>query len=120
MSSRQEIQCVSFRLKPWPATQGSLGPAAATNLEMPGVDLVDDLKVAGKNALQHVDGPAFQGLREQGVVGVGKGLRDDAPGLLPLELLLVHEDSHELGDAEGRVGVVKLDSHLHGRTRKHT
>ena len=63
-------------------------------------------------------GPAFQGLREQGVVGVGKGPGDDAPGLLPGQLLQVHEDVHELGDAEGRVRVVELDGHLHGRTRE--
>ena len=98
--------------------QGGLGLAAVTNLEMPGVDLVDDLKVAGKNTLQHVDGPAFQGLREEGVVGVGKGPGDDAPGFLPGQLLQVHENVHELGDAESWVRVVELDGHLHERTRE--
>ena len=74
--------------------------------------------MAGKNTLQHVDGPAFQGLGEQGVVGVGKGPGDNAPGLPPGQLLQVHEDVHELGDAEGRVGVVELDSHLYERARE--
>ena len=44
------------------------------------------------------------------MVGVAHDLRHDAPGVIPLELLLVDEDTHELGAAHGGVRVVGVDS----------
>jgi hypothetical protein len=51
------------------------------------------------------------------VVGVGVDLAGDGPGLLPGEPLVVHEDSHELGDTEGGMGVVELDGDLEEEVR---
>ena len=50
-----------------------------------------------------------RGLGQDGVVGVAHDLRHDVPGVIPLELLLVDEDAHELGAAHGRVRVVGVD-----------
>ena len=73
---------------------------------MSGVYLIDNLKVSGQHVLQHLDGPPLQGLREEGVVCVGKGLGTDAPGLVPSKLLVVNQDAHELRNGHGRVGVI--------------
>ena len=57
------------------------------DLQVAGVDLVYDLKVTGENPFNHGDGPSLEGLREKGVVGVGKGPSADCPRLLPAQLL---------------------------------
>lgn len=74
-------------------------------------DLVDDLVHAGEELGEHADGPLLQGLGQDGVVGVAHDLRHDVPGVIPLELLLVDEDAHELGAAHGGVRVVGVDGH---------
>ena len=74
-------------------------------------DLVDDLVHAGEELGEHADGPLLQGLGQDGVVGVAHDLRHDVPGVIPLELLLVDEDAHELGAAHGRVGIVGVDGY---------
>ena len=56
--------------------------------------------------------PHFQGFRQQGVAGVVEGLGGDGPGGVPVVAVLVDEDAHELGDADDRVGVVKLEGDL--------
>ena len=88
----------------------------------------------GQDGLEHGDWPPLQSLGEDGVVGVGTALHRHIPGLHhstvsahmdisgqksqiftyggPVERLLVHEDPHELGYGQGRVGVVQLDGHL--------
>ena len=78
------------------------------------VDFVDDLEVAGQDALEEGDRPAFESLGHEGVVGVAEGAHDDAPGVVPLEVFLVEEDAHEFGDGEGGMGVVELDGDLVG------
>ena len=55
-------------------------------LQVPPVDLVDDLQVPRQQVMEKVDGPALQGFRQDGVVGVGTGTNHDVPGL--------HTDSH--------------------------
>ena len=74
-------------------------------------DLVDDLVHAGEELGERADGPLLQSLGQDGVVGVAHDLRHDVPGVVPLELLLVDEDTHELGAAHGGVRVVSMDCH---------
>lgn len=50
-------------------------------LQVPPVDLVDDVQVTGQQVFEEVDGPALQGLRQDGVIGVGTGADHDVPGL---------------------------------------
>ena len=79
---------------------------------MPGIDLIDNLQVSGQHVLEHLHRPSLQGLRKEGVVSVGKCLGADAPGFVPTEFLLVHEDVHEFRDRHGWMSVIKLDRHL--------
>ena len=54
------------------------------------------------------------------MVGVAHDLRHDVPGVIPLELLLVDEDAHELGDDERGVRVVDLNDILFVEVRRRT
>ncbi len=74
-------------------------------------DLVDNLVHTGEELGEHADGPLLQGLGQDSVVGVAHDLRHDAPSVIPLELFLVDEDTHELGTAHGGVRVVGVDGH---------
>ena len=77
-------------------------------LEEAGIDLVNDFQQAGQQALEQMHRPAFQGLGQQRVVGIGHGIAGDFPGRLPLHFLFVHQQAHEFGHGNGRVGVVEL------------
>ena len=44
------------------------------------------------------------------MVGVAERRDGDAPRLVPVEIALVDQQPHELGDADRRVGVVELQS----------
>ena len=85
-----------------------------TGLQVACIDLIDDLQVSWQYLLYHGHWPALQGLRQQSMVGVGKGLGADCPGLLPANLLEVHEDTHQLCDGHGRVSVIQLNGNLEG------
>ena len=76
------------------------------------VDDVDDFKMPRQHALQQVHGPPLQCFREDGVVGIGARAPHDTPSAVPLHLLHVNEDPHELRDGQRWMGVVKLDRHL--------
>ena len=65
--------------------------------------------MAGQNAPEERNGPFFQGLRQEGVVRIAEGLPRDLPGLVPAHVMDIHEQAHQLGDADRRVGVVELD-----------
>ena len=79
------------------------------------VDLVDQLEVAGQQGAEHVDRPLLEGLRQQGVVGVCAGPDRQIPRFVPSQLVLVHQEPHQLQDRQGRVGVVHLDRRLVGK-----
>ena len=80
-----------------------------------GVDLVDDLEMTGQHLLEQADGPLLQCFRQQGVVGVGEDLVADGPGGIPVQVFLVHQHPHQLGDGHCRVGIVELDGNLRGK-----
>ena len=50
-------------------------------LQVPPVDLVDDLQVSRQEVFEEVDRPALESFRQDSVVGVGAGLNHDVPGL---------------------------------------
>ena len=58
-------------------------------LHKPAVDLLHDLVDTRKQTGEQLDGPFFQGLGHDGMVGVGAGLCGDLPGLIPFQVLLV-------------------------------
>ena len=76
------------------------------------IDFVDDLEMSWEEGLQHGHGPALECLGEQSVVGVGEGAHADIPGLVPLETLDVHEETHQLRNADRGMCVVQLNCHL--------
>ena len=78
----------------------------------PAVDLLDDLVYTRKQAGEQLDRPFFQCLGHDGMVGVGHGLCGHFPCLVPLQLLLVQQDTHQLGNCYGGMGIVHLEGVL--------
>lgn len=48
---------------------------------MPLVDLVDDVEVTRQQVFEEINGPTLQGLRQDGVIGIGTGANHDVPSL---------------------------------------
>ena len=80
--------------------------------EKSAVDLEDDLQMARQHVLQQIDGPLLERLGHERVIGVSAGGIGDLPGAIPVEIVLVHQHAHQLGDGEGRVRVIELDGDL--------
>ena len=85
-----------------------LRETAAHLVEEAAVDLQDDLQVPRQQVGEQVHRPLLQGLGQQGVVGVVEGGAGDRPGPLPVVVVEVDEQPHQLGHGDGRVGVVEL------------
>ena len=79
------------------------------------VDAEDDFQVARQHMLHQRHRPGFQRFGHQRVVGVAEGVAGDFPGRCPGEPMLVHQQAHQLGHADGGVGVVQVDGHLVGQ-----
>jgi hypothetical protein len=73
------------------------------------VDPVDDLQVAGQDALEQVQRPGFERLGKEGVVGVRERADGDLPGISPGQAMLVREQPHKLSDCNAGMGVVELN-----------
>jgi hypothetical protein len=84
------------------------------------VDLEDDIHVPRQDPADEVHRPGFQCFGQHRVVGVGKGFFTDGPGVVPCQPFLVHEQAHEFGNGDGRVGVVELDGNEVGQFCKIT
>jgi hypothetical protein len=78
------------------------------------VDVVDDLKVTGKEVLHEWNRPLLKSLRKDCVVRIAESLLDDAPGLVPLQTLKVDQDAQQFRDRKRWVSVVKLNGDLVG------
>ena len=78
-------------------------------LEVLGIDAIDDLQMARQHALEQVDRPGLQRLRQQRVVGVGERADGDLPGVAPRQAMHVDQEPHQLGDRDARMRVVELD-----------
>jgi hypothetical protein len=89
-------------------------------LEVQPVDQVDDLHVARQQPLHQLHRPRLQRLRQQGVVGVMQGVGGDLPRILPGEVVLLHQDAHQLRHGDGRMGVVELDRGVVGQRAQGT
>ena len=87
----------------------------ARRLQQAGVDLVDDLHVARQQPLEERHRPALQRLGQERVVGVADAVpRVSSQASSNSSSWIVHQEPHQLGDADRRVGVVELDRHLVG------
>ena len=78
----------------------------------PAVDLLHDLINTRKQAGEQLNRPFLQSLGHDRVVRVSAGLRGDLPCLIPLQMLFVHQNPHELGHGHARMGVVHLEDCL--------
>ena len=94
------------------AVAGEPGPDL---VEQAAVDLEDDLEMARQQHLEPRQRPLLQRLGQERVIRVGERPSGEIPGLVPAEVRLVEQDSHELGDGQRRVGVVELDGDLPGK-----
>ena len=52
-------------------------------------------------------GPFLQRFRQQCMIGVGKCVGVISHALFPIHLVLIHEESHQFGHGNGRVGVIQ-------------
>ena len=71
--------------------------------------------MSGQDCLQHGDGPALQGLGQNGVVGVGARPVHQLERLVPRQTLKVNEDTHQLRDGQRGMGVIQLNGNLQSR-----
>ena len=78
------------------------------------VNAADDVHNLGNHGAQQVQGPLFQSLGHDGVVGVGEGALGDGEALLEIHAL-VHQQTDELGDGHGRMGIVQLNGIVVGK-----
>ena len=79
------------------------------------VYLYDDGEDSRCNALEQVAVPFFESFGHYGVVGVSKGMSNDVPSLVPVVAAVIEQYSHQLGDSEGGVSIVDVDSYLIGK-----
>ena len=93
-----------------PLVQDGHGGVAA-DLLGPAVQLPDDGLQLGRHPLNEVEGPLLQGLRQDGVVGVGAGTAHLVDGLVHAQAL-PGEETDQLRDHHGGVGIVDLDGHV--------
>ena len=91
------------------------GEPGANLLDKVTVDLVDDFQVPRQELLEHRQGPGFQRLRQQCVVGVAHRRNCDAPGLIPAEPALVDQQPHQFGHGDRGMGVIELHCHPIGK-----
>ncbi|MNJ55418.1 hypothetical protein D3C77_509040 [compost metagenome] len=84
----------------------ALGPQG---INVKRVDQVDDLHVPRQHALHQADRPGFQGFGQQRVIGVCQGIDGQLPGGVPGHLVLIDQQTHQLGHGNRGVGVVELD-----------
>jgi hypothetical protein len=64
------------------------------------VDLVDDLEVAGQEGAEEGHRPLLEGLGQQRMVRVATGPLRDSPGPVPIVLVLIDQEPHQLGDGD--------------------
>ena len=73
-------------------------------------NIVDYLQVPREQVLQQRNRPLLEGFRKDSVVGEEECVGDDLPGVVPRNLFLIDENTHEFRNSESRVGIVELDS----------
>ena len=59
---------------------------------------------------KHAQRPALEGFWHEGVVRVGECFAGNIPGLIPIHLVFIQQQAHQLGDGDGRMGVIELNS----------
>ena len=76
------------------------------------VNLLHDLIYTRKQSGEQLDRPFLKSLCHDGVVGVRTGLCGHIPRLFPCEVLLIHENTHQLGNCHRRMSIIQLEGHF--------
>ena len=76
------------------------------------VELLHDRVDTRQGIAHHGLRPLLQGLGHDGVVGVGNRVDGDLLGDLPRQVLLVHQDAHQLRNDQRRVRIVDVEGNL--------
>ena len=84
-------------------------------LHQAAVDLAHDLIHTGHLLGEEALAPTLQSFAHDGVIGVGQGVAGNFPGLIPAVVVLVQQQTHQLGHAQSGMGVVDVDGHLVGQ-----
>ena len=85
------------------------GKPDANIVEEAPVDFVNDFQIARQHVFKPRHGPFLQRLGQQRVVRVGERSLCDCPGVVPAELCLVEQYSHQLRHGQRRMCVVELN-----------
>ena len=78
-------------------------------IEKPPIDFIDDLQMPGQDSAHHINRPAFQGFRHQGMIGIGKGIDGNVPGFFPAQSFDIKQQPHQLRNGDGGMGIVELN-----------
>ena len=75
-------------------------------------NIIDDLQVPREQVFQQRNRPLLKSFRKDGVVGEEERVGNDLPGVVPRNLLLVDENTHQFWDGESGVCIVELDGSI--------
>ena len=81
-------------------------------------DLLDNGVDSGQLQTEQILVPGLQSLGHNGMVGVRTDLLDHIPSHIPRIEILIHQNSHQLGNAECGVRIVDMDCNLIGQICK--
>jgi len=84
-------------------------PFVTNKNDAPTHNIVDYLQVPREQVLQQRNGPLLESFGENSVVGEEERVGDDLPGLIPRNVFLIDENTHEFRNSESRVSIVELD-----------
>mmetsp|Transcript_74151 Transcript_74151/g.163987 ORF Transcript_74151/g.163987 Transcript_74151/m.163987 type:complete len:458 (+) Transcript_74151:1250-2623(+) len=93
-------------------------PIAPLGLQLvnpPAVYLADDLHVPRQHLHHHLDGPLLERLGHHCVIRVVASPRCKVPCNVPVQMLHIYQDAHQLRHGDGRVRVIHLDRDLIGK-----
>jgi len=77
-------------------------------VEEAAVDLENDFEVTRQHRREQRHRPSLERLGQQRVVGIAEGVGRDVPRGIPVEQILVDEQSHQLRDRQSGMSVVEL------------
>ena len=81
-------------------------------LQMMPIDQINDLQMPRQQPPEEFGRPALERFRQQRVIGIAQRCACDRPGVFPVEIMLVHQDAHQLGNRDRWMRVVELDGCL--------
>src|SRR5262249_9521067 len=87
----------------------------ANFVQKPPVDFIDDLQMPWDQYFEPRDGPFLKRFGQQRVIGVSECLLCQVPGLVPPQMSIIKQYSHQFGDCQRWMRVIKLDCCLLGQ-----